>query len=362
MIRFDLYLPHGGLPGSVLSAIDLLREINALARLRAGRRIDVPVAWRLLDAVGKPHAQRRMAFTSSEETARARGAATLAIAVVPPLVMATIPALRRLVTQNASLVSLLRQRHAQGDWIGACGTGLWLLGKAQLLDHQAVPLQWLYQSGFAKDFPQTPIHSEARLTLGNRLVLASTPNLMHDLVLSLLEAVGLADLAAACRDKFVANPERQHLVQNIPEQVVGISRDAPLHRAIAFIEAHAGTALSVADIASAAATSERTLVRLFGRHMDKTPMQFVQELRIKRAKMWLEATWRSVHEIAEASGYADISTFRRTFTRIAGMSPSEYRQRYTVRTPRALWQVQAFEDVQEPQPSPTRQPPAGRRR
>lgn len=345
MIRFDLYLPHGGLPGSVFSAIDVLREINSLASIRAGRRVEAPLAWRLLDAAGQPHPLRRPAFQTQQERARARSVPKVTLAVVPPLVMVTIPALRRLVARNASLALLLARRHAEGDWVGACGTGLWILGRARLLEHQPVPLPWLYQSGFAKDFPETPIHSEAALTMGQHLVLAGAPNHMHELVLKLLEAVGLADLVAACRDKFVANPERQHLVQNIPERVVGTSRDAPLHRAIAFIETNAGRALTVADIASASAVSERTLVRLFSRHLGKAPMQFVNELRVKRARMWLEATWRSIHEIAEASGYADVSTFRRTFRRIAGMTPSDYRQRYTVRTPRALWQVQAFEDL-----------------
>lgn len=89
-------------------------------------------------------------------------------------------------------------------------------------------------------------------------------------------------------------------------------------------------------------------MRLFARHIERSPIQFLHELRVKRARMWLEATWRSMHEIADASGYADVSTFRRTFKRIAGMSPSEYRERYTVRTPRAVWQLQAYDDVLAP--------------
>ncbi|MBS81394.1 helix-turn-helix domain-containing protein [Variovorax sp.] len=348
MIRFDLYLPHGGLPGSVFGAIDILREANSLARARAGRRIDAPVAWRLLGPDGGPHAMRRLAFQSDEEAKRSRRAPATALAVVPPLMMVTIPGLRRLVAQNAALCAQLASRHAAGDWIGACGTGLWLAGRAGLLAHQPVPLSWLYQSGFAHDFPDTPIHSETPLTLGPHMVLAATPDLMHAMVLKLLDGVGLSDLAAACRDKFLANPERQHLVLDIPEQVVGTSRDAPLHRAIAFIEANAGRPLTVAEMASAAAVSERTLVRLFARHIERSPIQFLHELRVKRARMWLEATWRSMHEIADASGYADVSTFRRTFKRIAGMSPSEYRERYTVRTPRAVWQLQAYDDVLPP--------------
>jgi transcriptional regulator GlxA family with amidase domain len=267
------------------------------------------------------------------------------VRVVAPMMMVTIPGLRRLVAQNAGLGAQLRAAHDGGDWIAACGTGLWILGRAGLLQHQPAPLPWLYQSGFAKDFPETPISSETPLIVGPHMVLASAPNLIFEMMLTLLDGVGLSDLSSACRDKFVTNPERQHLILNIPEQVVGTSRDAPLHRALAFIESNAGRPLTVSDMASAAAVSERTLLRLFDRHIERSPLQFLHELRVKRAKMWLEATWRSVIEIAESSGYADVSTFRRTFKRIAGMSPSEYRLRYTIRTPRAVWQLQEFEDV-----------------
>lgn len=177
------------------------------------------------------------------------------------------------------------------------------------------------------------------------MVLASSPSHIHDMTLQLLESLGLPDLAGAARDKFCANPERQHLVQTIPEQVVGVSRDAPLHRAIAWMEAHAGEPVAIGDVAQAVAVSDRTLGRLFQRHMGKSPLRFLNEMRVKRAQMWLQVTWRSIQEIAQASGYSEPAAFRRMFAQIAGMTPAEYRSRFTIRTPRAIWKVESFDDV-----------------
>lgn len=345
MIHFEILAPKGCLMGAVMTTVDVLREINVLARARAGRHLAPPVAWRVVDGKGKSLGARIGCYASREEGDAARGKPAQRILIVPPLMMITIPGLRRLVQQNADAACRLNDAHAQGNWIGACGTGLWLIARAGLVDHQPVPLPWLFQSGFAKDFPSVPIASESPLLVGKHLVMASAPNLMHELTLRLLDGVGLSDLASAARDKLIVNPERQHLVMNIPEQVVGMSRNAPLHQAISWMEANAGRAISIAEAASAAAVSERTLSRLFHEHLGLAPLRYLNELRVKRAQMWLQATWRSVHEIALASGYAEPAAFRRMFQRVSGMTPMEYRRRFTVRTPRAIWQVQAFEDV-----------------
>lgn len=330
--------------GAIFSAIDVMREVNSLARARAGRSNALPPpSWRVVDASGAATRGVACIYASAEERDAARRKPRGRVVLVPPLMMVTIPGLRRLVQRNSAAAQLLRQAHAQGAWIGACGTGLWLLARSGLAEDQPMPVPWLYQSGFAKDFPAVPIASETSLLVGRRIAMASAPNLMHELTLKLVEAAGLSDLAGAARDKLVINPERQHLVMHIPEQVVGISRDAPLHRAIAWMEANAGRSVSMAEVARAAMVSERTLVRLFQQHMGRSPLRYLNELRVKRAQMWLQTTWRSVHEIALASGYSDQAAFRRTFRQIAGMTPAEFRKRFTVRTPRAIWQVPAFE-------------------
>ena len=99
--------------------------------------------------------------------------------------------------------------------------------------------------------------------------------------------------------------------------------------------------VGVRDVAQAAAISERTLGRLFQRHLGQTPASFMREVRIKRAQMWLEGTWRTAEEIARDCGYDDTSAFCRMFKRTVGISPKRYRERLTLRGPRALWRAGA---------------------
>ena len=71
-----------------------------------------------------------------------------------------------------------------------------------------------------------------------------------------------------------------------------------------------------------------------------TPLDYLHHLRMERAKMLLEVTLHGVTGIAEACGYSDTASFRRLFQRKTGMSLSEYRSRYTLRSRRSHWRVE----------------------
>lgn len=58
------------------------------------------------------------------------------------------------------------------------------------------------------------------------------------------------------------------------------------------------------------------------------PLSYLQALRVEQAKELLEGTRMSLEQIVERTGYSDVSAFRRLFTRRAGLSPAQYRQRF----------------------------------
>lgn len=339
MVHFDLVLAEGGAPGALWVAIDVLRELNALARTRAPRSREPVVAWRLVDARGRTHKWHAQACIDDEERLYARKPRPgPRVMLLPPLEMRSMPALRRLVSRNAGLVEKVRERLDAGHLIGACGTSIWLLAQSGRL--LLAPIQWLYQSGFEVQFPNVRIEAREPIVVQHGMVCAAAPSLTHALVLHLTTYAGLADLAHACAEKVLLNAERQALSASMTsKEVIGQSRDTPLYRAQTWIQANAGRALTLAEAAAAASVSERTLSRMFRQHLGKTPLKYLQELRVQRAEMWLEGTWRSVEEIAHECGYSDTSAFCRMFARATGISPRSYRERYTFRGPRAHWKL-----------------------
>ena len=60
-----------------------------------------------------------------------------------------------------------------------------------------------------------------------------------------------------------------------------------------------------------------------------TPLEYWQQLRIGKARELLEFTRDPVDRIAWEVGYEDPGAFRKLFHRITGLTPGEYRQRFS---------------------------------
>ena len=75
--------------------------------------------------------------------------------------------------------------------------------------------------------------------------------------------------------------------------------------------------------------SRRSFNRLFQQYLKMTPIEYLQQVRISYAKLFLETTTDEVQEIANQVGYQDTKSFRIIFSRLTGLTPLDYRSRFT---------------------------------
>ena len=85
--------------------------------------------------------------------------------------------------------------------------------------------------------------------------------------------------------------------------------------------------LDVAALARIAHVSEVHFHRTFRATFGETPHRYLQRRRVERAMYLLRDTDRSVTEICLLVGFGSLGTFSRTFHRIVGWSPRDYRRR-----------------------------------
>ncbi len=99
------------------------------------------------------------------------------------------------------------------------------------------------------------------------------------------------------------------------------------HRAADYIRAHfAEPNLSVNRIASEMNYSANYLGNAFKREYGENINDYLNKYRVEQAKRLMNESDMRVYEIAFAVGFNDQHYFSRTFRRIAGVSPSEYRE------------------------------------
>ncbi|HET8841014.1 MAG TPA: helix-turn-helix transcriptional regulator, partial [Ktedonobacteraceae bacterium] len=67
-------------------------------------------------------------------------------------------------------------------------------------------------------------------------------------------------------------------------------------------------------------------IRRFRLSIRRTPVQYIQEQRVKRAEQQLLMTRLSLEQIAADNGFGSRSYFSRIFTRHTGVSPAAYRK------------------------------------
>jgi AraC family transcriptional regulator of arabinose operon len=92
------------------------------------------------------------------------------------------------------------------------------------------------------------------------------------------------------------------------------------------LQRHLADPLRVRELAALVNLSPSRLRALFVAQTGSAPAQYVQRLRLRRARLLVERTFLSVKEIMALVGYSDPSHFARDFRREHGLAPTELRR------------------------------------
>ncbi|MBP3592761.1 MAG: helix-turn-helix transcriptional regulator [Clostridia bacterium] len=101
--------------------------------------------------------------------------------------------------------------------------------------------------------------------------------------------------------------------------------------ALAYISENSAAHINNDALAALCGISTVYFRKLFFRVTGRSPITYVQELRIAKAKRMLRSDYDSLAEIAVSLGYADIYTFSKAFKKHEGISPTQYAKAHTER-------------------------------
>ena len=107
--------------------------------------------------------------------------------------------------------------------------------------------------------------------------------------------------------------------------IVAVDDDV-VARAVRFIRQNASDAIGVSDVVRAAGVSRRQLERRFQQHLQRTPNDEIQRVRIRRIKELLTGTDLSLSEIAANIGFDHPEYLSTLFKKAVGITPIAFRR------------------------------------
>ena len=108
------------------------------------------------------------------------------------------------------------------------------------------------------------------------------------------------------------------------DQLTKQIRDAKL-----YIDKHFSENINLDKIASQALISKFHFIRLFKKYYGRTPNQYLQEVRIERAKKFLQKG-NSIDEVCHAIGFVSKTSFISLFKKMTGLTPVAYRNKKAI--------------------------------
>lgn len=227
--------------------------------------------------------------------------------------------------RHAPLLEAVRRKAAEGTQarlISIC-SGALILAAAGVLDGRPATTHWSREAD-TRDYAQV-IWDLDRISQSDGTIFTSAGVTTGiDLALAIIRAdCGNATALTVARELVVQLRRTGGQSQYAMHLAGQFTSDDKLSRVIEAVIARPDRPWTLNDLAEAAMMNSRTLSRHFNRHLDTSPAQFVERVRLDHARGLLNDRL-PLKTVATRSGFGDTQRMRRAFQRHFGVGISDY--------------------------------------
>lgn len=233
--------------------------------------------------------------------------------------------------EQTVLIDWIRQQHQRGALIASACSGAFLLAEAGILQGRPATTHWQLSERFRQRYPDVDLQIDRLLIDGGDYLCAGGTSAHLDLALYLLEKLGSAQLATACARVMLIDRSRRHQAPFMQFRGRKNHGDGQILQTQQWLDRNYRNKISVRDLAERSGLNERTFLRRFRKATGEAPLEYLQRMRIETAKQLLSGKQHNLDLITRYVGYEDVSSFRRLFKEVVGVSPAVYRQRFSSR-------------------------------
>ena len=230
---------------------------------------------------------------------------------------------------NRKLIDWVRQQYKQGAEVASMCAGSFMLASTGLLEGRTCSTHWAMAEQFRELYPGVNLQTDKLITDENGIYTNGGAYSFLHLLMYLVEKFYDRSTAIHCAKYFQVDLDRQ--LQAGFSIFSGHKKhsDEAVLNAQQFIEENYREKISIEKLSSGLGIGRRNFDRRFIKATSLTPLDYLQRVKTEAAKKMFETTRKNVNEIMYEVGYNDSKAFREVFSRVTGMTPIEYRMKFS---------------------------------
>lgn len=231
---------------------------------------------------------------------------------------------------NAHFIPWIKKQHIQNNAeVASLCMGAFLLAETGLLNGKSCATHWAAADAFSKMYPKINLLGDKVITDDNGIYSSGGAYSFLNLLLHIVEKYCGRETAIWCSKLFEIDIDRHSQNQFTIFNGQKEHPDESIKEAQLYIENNYGEKISVDHLAKMFAISRRNFVRRFKKATDNTPLEYIQRVKIEAAKKTLESSTHNINQVMYNVGYNDNKAFRTVFKKYTGLSPIEYKNKYS---------------------------------
>jgi transcriptional regulator GlxA family with amidase domain len=223
------------------------------------------------------------------------------------------------------VVDALRAAHARGSRLVSICTGAFALAAAGLLDGRPATTHWRAADELRRRYPKIDVRPNQLYIDDGDILTSAGVTAGVDLCLHLIRADYGAAAANTRARALVAPPNRPGGQAQYSETLLPEANGSGLAQLREWMIEHLAQPLSLDALAQRAHVSRRTLIRRFRDETGTSPMEWLTDARMDRARVLLETTDEPIEQLGPLTGLGAPASVRASFHRHLGTSPQHYR-------------------------------------
>lgn len=230
---------------------------------------------------------------------------------------------------NAPFIPWIIDQYKGGAELASFCIGTFFLAATGLLKGRQCATHWIAANDFRAMFPDVNLVDDKIITFEDGIYTSGGAYSFLNLLVYLIEKYAGRDIAILISKAFMIDIDRSSQSPFIIFEGQKAHDDEPIRKAQEFIESNFQEKITVDQLASMLAIGRRNLERRFKKATANTVVEYIQRVKIEATKKGLEASRKSINELMFDVGYSDTKAFRSVFKKVTGLTPIDYRNKYS---------------------------------